>query len=122
MSEENITKISAMPHSTSTKSSSGKGNSTKPSNTKTERDADRRRRNVESADRSRQRRAQQDRWNQLQVFETEERINELESEIKALSAELEAPPRRPLLSNRKTASDAKQKYHSDRPGWFGEPF
>ena len=51
----------------------------------------RRRRNVQSAKRSREKKNQEHRWVQLQVLENEDRIRHLEREVHSLTAELTSP-------------------------------
>lgn len=86
---------------------------------KEERDLMRRRRNVQSAKRSREKKNQEHRWVQMQVLENEDRIRHLEREVDSLTAELTSPPKKP---NRSQHSKHPKQSQPDRPAWFGDPF
>lgn len=103
--------------------------------TKEQRDKQRRRRNVESAKRSRDRKNEEERWKQMQILENEARIHYLESKVKRLQDELTAtqPRSRPPYTQQQHKKLPKHKHktprtsqHSkkleDRPSWFGDPF
>lgn len=110
--------------------------------TKEQRDYQRRRRNVQSAKRSRERKREEQRWIEIQVNENEDRLRHLESQVSALTAELNRPPRfkksHPSAShNHITAPPIRPDSHShshhsfrnsfqppaeERPAWFGAPF
>lgn len=91
-------------------------------------------RNTESARRSRDRKRQQQQTVERAYQENEKRIEELESLVQSLSAELRTP-RRPS-SHAQTASHRQRTGHSasasswsssstttgELPDWFGDPF
>lgn len=80
------------------------------------RDEMRRRRNIESAKRSRERKQQQERVVEMQVYENERRIRYLEQQVRDLSNELETPS--PYIGH----SGQRRSSRDSRPAWFGAPF
>lgn len=103
--------------------------------TKEQRDQQRRRRNVQSAKRSRERKREKDRLMELQMHAIQNRIKYLEAEATTLQAELNRPPR--IKSNQVLSSGRSnvapptsqsqrggnlQQSCGERPSWFGTPF
>lgn len=75
---------------------------------------ERRRKNIESAVRSRERLKNEQNWMAIQMSENEDRMKRLEKKIDQLSQELSGSK-----SRSKKGSSSSQ---NDRPKWFGEPF
>lgn len=89
------------------------------SNAKLSSDSDRksetrRRKNVESAKRSRERLRNEHKWMKIQMLENEDRVRDLEKRVNELASELRAPPRK--------GRNGQANVPSERPHWFGEPF
>lgn len=110
-----------MPKKTS--KSSSKPESTKKSkesskpDAKTSRDVrfeEQRRRNIDSAKRSRERLKFEDKWMQVQALETSDRIGRLEKEVGDLSAQIGKGSR----SEHPQGNESRD----DRPSWFGDAF
>lgn len=78
----------------------------------------RRKRNVESARRHKQRLKNEYNWMRIQAEENESRIKQLETEVRDLTVELTSPPGK---SSRKKAQPNSSSTEN-RPSWFGEPF
>lgn len=86
-----------------------------------ERDQIRRRRNIISSKRSRERKAQKLCQDQKAVFEIEKRIDRLEKVANDLISELSSKPTVTLKANREQSPRTNRK-KSDPLSWFGEPF
>lgn len=103
--------------------------------TKEQRDQQRRRRNVQSAKRSRERKREKDRLMELQMHAIQDRIKYLEAEASTLQAELNRPPRvkpnqvispgrsivAPHTGQTQRGGTINQSC-GERPSWFGTPF
>lgn len=75
---------------------------------------ERKRKNVESASRSRDRLKNETNWMAIQMSENEDRMNKLEREIDSLQKELNTTSKKKPSKNSST--------QKDRPAWFGKPF
>lgn len=75
---------------------------------------ERRRKNIESAVRSRNRLKNEHQWMVIQMRENDDRIKKLERKLTELSDELTQSHSRP--------SKKSNSSQSDRPKWFGVPF
>lgn len=76
---------------------------------------DRRRKNVESAIRSRDRLKNEQHWMSIQMQENEDRMRNLEKKVVELTEEL-------VGSKSRSSKKARPYVPDDRPKWFGEPF
>lgn len=79
-----------------------------------------RRRNIESAKRSRERLRNAEKWMEIQIAENEDRISRLENKMRTLSQELATPDGRKKKRSQGSASGPSDS--SQRPSWFGQPF
>lgn len=77
---------------------------------------ERRRKNVESAIRSRERLKNEQNWMSVQMKENDDRMKKLERQIEELTEELTVPQKSRSSKMKATSG------HGDRPSWFGEPF
>lgn len=76
---------------------------------------DRKKRNIESAYRSRDRLKNEHNWMAIQLSENESRIKHLENQVARLTDELISP--KPCVHTKPGIF-----MESDRPKWFGTPF
>lgn len=108
-------KTTSAPSSKSGSSKKSAGTSKDESKKSREvRHEEQRRRNIDSAKRSRERLKFEDKWMQVQTLETSDRIGRLEKEVGDLSAQIGKSSR----SQRSQGSESRD----DRPSWFGDAF
>lgn len=79
----------------------------------------RRLRNIQSAQRSRDRLKNEPKWMQVQMSENEDRMRYLEKQVIELTEEL-SKTKDKRNTGRPKGRDSYQE--SDRPAWFGDPF
>lgn len=88
----------------------------------------RRKKNIDSANRSRDRLKNEHKWMSVQMSENEDRMRRLEKTIDSLTSELDtSAPQSSKKDNAGPSSSRKDKTggskdKSDRPKWFGEPY
>lgn len=75
---------------------------------------DRKKRNVQSAIRSRDRLKNETNWMSIQMSENENRMKNLERQIESLQNE--------LTSSKPRERSKQNSSQKDRPAWFGQPF